>query len=84
MFLVNHDQGDGKEGIVLENKRDVEVMVFIRDYLLDVVKEKKTAELIKGSFSRSIGKTYTEENQGMFVVSDGVLQKFNQEYTDVV
>ena len=90
MKVINDDTGSGKEGIVIENKDEIYTMVWLRDWIIDLLENNdgkdrvELAEIVQKSFKRSVGEDYTEDNQGMFVISDKSVEEFKEEWADEI
>lgn len=88
MYTVGFDTGDGKQGIVVESKKELGAIVQIRDILKDILEsdtslEEKKEEIL-GMFTRSKKGGFSKDNPGMLVVSDKVFRRFREEWNDVI
>jgi len=89
MKIINDNQGNGREGIVLKNREDVESIVWLKEWLLEVIEEKESKdeireEILKGLKRQGNSPIFTEEDTGLLVVSDKILSAFHKEYTDIL
>lgn len=85
MKVINDNTGCGKEGILIEKIEELGIMLYLRDLVLNILKEEKNpGEEIKNRFKRSKKGDYSEMNKGIFVIPSKFIKEFKEQYDDEV